>query len=748
MTLQQAEPKTGGLNSRWYSDFYFFEPLYYTNTCRDVAYSVSAFNIMKIRNCFVLILVALAAIITSCTEGSETAVSVSLRNKFPEINISGPEGNIISLVAENDSTGSIGYVSEGRVKWIKGLPKKSKPAEKTIALTWDKKGETGVILTIEKVDNDFRFNLSQSGINVAAISEWRVNIGASQDEYFTGIFERVVDGPQANSWAAGIEAALNLRGQKADVKLKPTVSAYAPFYISSANYGFFNEGTWPGVIDFCNENPEIVKISFEGPELAFKIYAADNPMDIVRRHTLEAGPPSVPPDWAFGPWRWRDEHSNNPVYYDGTSKMAPFNTDIVEDVLMMKAYGIPCTAYWIDRPWATGPNGFDDYQFDTKRFPDPEGMIKWLNGNDVQLMIWIAPFVMGRMAEYAEMNNYHLVSKMHGNNPGQVLIDFTNPDAVKWWGENGPGKLARMGIRGFKLDRADGEKLTDSIHLKTFAGTTYRENYNDFPRQYVKAAYDAVKPVLGNDFILYPRSQYTGSARYGAMWAGDTDGKPEGLRSAIIGMQRCAVMGYPVWASDIGGYWGTFSRETAMRWLAFGCFSPIMEVGPTNNRGFWNNPGEPQYDNELIAVWRLYTNIRMKLKDYVTAQAVQAHDEGTPIARPLFLDYPEQTEAWHDWQTYMFGPDILVSAVWRSDTTGHRLYLPSGETWIDAWDPGKEYEGGNYISVEVPLYKIPVFIKKGSEISLGNLEDLYAKSLKIASEKPDLTLLEKGEGWR
>jgi len=138
----------------------------------------------------------------------------------------------------------------------------------------------------------------------------------------------------------------------------------------------------------------------------------------------------------------------------------------------------------------------------------------------------------------------------------------------------------------------------------------------------------------------------------------------------------------------------------------------------------------------------------MKLKDYVTAQALKAHDEGTPIARPLFLDYPEQAEAWNDWQTYMFGPDILVSAVWSSNTTEHRLYLPSGQTWIDAWDPGKEYEGGNYISVEVPLYKIPVFIKKGSEISLGNLEDLYAESLKIASEKPDLTLLEKGEGWR
>ena len=226
-----------------------------------------------------------------------------------------------------------------------------------------------MILTIEKTDNDFRINLSPTGVNNKAVSEWRVNVRASLDEYFTGIFERVVDGPQANSWADSIEAALNLRGQKVEVKLKPTVSAYAPFYISSANYGFFTQGTWPGVIDFCKENPQIVKISFEGPDLTFKIYSANNPMEIVRRHTLDAGPPVIPPDWAFGPWRWRDEHSNSKVYYDGTLKKAPFNTDIVEDVLMMKAYGIPCTAYWIDRPWATGPNGFDDYQFDIKRFP-------------------------------------------------------------------------------------------------------------------------------------------------------------------------------------------------------------------------------------------------------------------------------------------------------------------------------------------------------------------------------------------
>ena len=134
--------------------------------------------------------------------------------------------------------------------------------------------------------------------------------------------------------------------------------------------------------------------------------------------------------------------------------------------------------------------------------------------------------------------------------------------------------------------------------------------------------------------------------------------------------------------------------------------------------------------------------------NYVEDQAKKAHDDGTPIVRPLFLDYPEQAEAWKDWQTYMFGPDILVSAVWKSSTTEQQLYLPKGEIWVDAWDPGKEYEGGSYVTVAVPLHKIPAFIRKGSVINLGDLNELYAESLEIAAEKPDLKQMETEEGWR
>jgi alpha-D-xyloside xylohydrolase len=683
----------------------------------------------------------------SFSKSSDVDISINNDNGFPIISIANPSSKNVNIQPVSSSIGSIGFERDGKITWLTGQPVETKGDVWETMYTWEIDTATRIELQMIEQKNNINFQLSLQTGDEKTPAKWYINLGTEEMEYFSGIFERVVDGRQNRSWEKGINTALNLRGENIEMKLKPTVSAYAPFYLSSNNYGFFVKGTWPGVFDFGKEHSNIVQIAFEGPKFAFTIYLGSSPMQIVQRHALETGPSFIPPVWAFGPWRWRDEHFNNKKYFDSTLVKAPFNSGIVEDVLLMEAYDIPCTAYWIDRPWGPGFRGFDDYKFDPARFPQSEEMIKWLNAKDIELMIWIAPFVMGDMANYAEEKGYYLESKSW-RNARQILMDFTNPEAVKWWGENGPGKLARMGIKGFKLDRADGEKLMDSDSLKTHAGTTYRENYNDYPHQYVKAAYNAVKSILGDDFILFPRAQYTGSARYGGLWAGDTNGRPEGLRSVIIGMQRCAIMGYPVWGSDTGGYWGDFSHETCMRWLGFSCFSPLMEVGPTNNRGFWNNPEEPYYDVELIATWRLYAKIRMKLIPYLHSLAKEASITGTPVARPLFLIYPDQPEAWKDWQTYLLGPDILVSAIWQSGKEEHKLYLPAEEEWVDAWENNKIYQGGQYIEVEAPKYKIPVFIRKGAAIDLGNLKELYQESQKIASRKPDLVELEKAEGWR
>ena len=88
-----------------------------------------------------------------------------------------------------------------------------------------------------------------------------------------------------------------------------------------------------------------------------------------------------------------------------------------------------------------------------------------------------------------------------------------------------------------------------------------------------------------------------------------------------------------------------------------------------------------------------------------------------------------------------------MSIIWEEGKTTRDVWLPAGETWSDAWDNGKEYEGGQYISVESPAYHTPVFIKKGSKVDLGNLDSIWEKSLEMASRPFNLSALESRENW-
>lgn len=641
--------------------------------------------------------------------------------------------------------GSIFFeTTDGRTV-LTGKPASAERIPLSFAGTWDTPAGISIAVTLA---HDARgTNLRLSTKSNVEIRKWGIAIQAAPDEYFTGAMERVVDGSQGKSWEPGIAEGMNLRGQLVEMVVKPTTALYSPFYVSSAGYGLFVRGTWPGGLDFCRYDPNAVLVEFEGPQMEVQfyhnsVYSASKGVDlaaIVRAHAMEAGPPVMPPKWAFSPWRWRDDHSNRETYFDGTPVTAPYNSMVVEDILMMRALDIPCGVYWIDRPWATGPNGYDDFEWDTNRLPNPQRMIRWLGAQDIRMLLWIAPWVQGEIYKLALEKGYNLAGQT-GANDSRALIDFTNPTAVDWW-QQGVKKVLDDGVAGFKLDRSE-EIVPNKRDITAFNGETTRELHNDYPHLYVKATYDITKRVRRDDFVLMPRAAYTGSSRYAAFWGGDIGSSEWGLRASIVAVQRAAVMGYPFWGSDTCGYTGTSDHEVCARWVAFSCFCPIMEVGPTRNRAFWDMPSEPSYDPELLAIWRTYAKLHTALMDYSYKYAREAHTTGAPIVRPLFMAYPDQKPAYDNWETYLYGDDILVSPVWQKGATTKRVYLPAGETWIDAWD-GTAYRGGVTFAVDVPLHKIPVFIRRGASVQLGDINALYQDSLKRAGAKPSMAELQK-----
>ncbi|HWC58815.1 MAG TPA: TIM-barrel domain-containing protein, partial [Verrucomicrobiae bacterium] len=474
-----------------------------------------------------------------------------------------------------------------------------------------------------------------------------------------------------------------------------------------------------------------------------KIYTGRNPAELVAAHALDAGPPFLPPKWMYLPWRWRDEHHERTNYYDGTPVTGPFNSEFMEDVLLMRAYGIPCGVYWIDRPWGPGALGCDDFEIDAKRLPHFAESVKWLLGQDMRMVMWIGPFFQGEMMTNALAKGYVLPGQEpHGRGNNYPMVDFTNPDGKKYW-QDGVAKFLKMGVAGFKLDRAE-EEIPESGPFKVFDGRSIRENRNAYPPMYVQATYEVAKQYRTNDFFAMPRAAYTGSSAYGVFWGGDIGGTEYGLRAEIIGVQRAAVMGYPNWGSDTGGYSGqSMDTEVVGRWLGFSCFTPIMEVGPTKNVGFWNYHNPPRYDADLIAIWRLYARLHARLADYSFAQAQVAHETGMPIVRPLFLTEPSAPGAWSNWWTYTYGPDLLVSPIWKRNQRSQSVYLPSGNKWRDAWTE-KTYEGGQTIGVSAELYQMPLFVRVGSKVDLGDLQKEWKAAVAAAKTRPDLKALDAG----
>jgi len=600
----------------------------------------------------------------------------------------------------------------------------------------------GHTIRISVIPQSGRFNIAFTASPNNDIVRWGFAIESETDEYFTGLMERVVDGAQALSWAPGITAAMNLRGHKVDMLVKPTTSIYSPFYLSSKGYAVFVKGTWPGTFDFGAAQPDRTRIEFEGQSLDFVVYTADTPAALIKAHAMDAGPPVLPPKWMYGPWRWRDEHTQRATYYDGTPVTAPFNSEVMEDVLMMKAFGIPNAVYWIDRPWGVGSVGYDDFEIDPQRLPHFSEMVRWLDSNNARTMLWIAPFVNGKMAAEAQARKLTMPGqKPTADGSNYPLVDMTNPAAKTFW-QDGVAKLLRMGVAGFKLDRSE-ENIPDPGLEKMFDERSVRANRNAYPAMFVQAAYEVAAKFRGDDFVVMPRAAYTGSSRYGVFWGGDIGGTQEGLRASIISVQRAAVMGYPNWGSDTCGYnQQLMETEVCGRWLAFSAFTPIMEVGPTRNVAFWNAPRPPQYDDTLIALWRLYARLHQRLSDYSYQLAKEAHRSGMPIVRPMFIVNPSRQEAWTNWWTYMYGPDVVVSPIWEKGVRKQQVYLPEKSRWRDAWNPDKTYKGGQIVTVDAATHQIPLFVRVGSPLFLGDLNHEWRESQEIARKKPDLKALE------
>ena len=474
-----------------------------------------------------------------------------------------------------------------------------------------------------------------------------------------------------------------------------------PLVHTSDGFSFFANTSYRMRMDVGDAVQDYLSVEALGDVFDFYIWSG-TPREAMTAYGTLTGLPIFPPEWVFEPWagggggRWRN---------------GPLQDIALEQMAAMKKFhelDIPHSGFYAE---GAGATFFGEYKKE-----ELYKVVSFGERHGFKVFSWQFPNMTQELAQelLPECPKEELPITRNKNDEEEklpVYIDFSHPRAKELLAAQWKDRLD-AGIRGSMVDF--GDVVPDEAVF--YDGRRGDEMHNAYAYQYAKNYRELFEQKYGDDHVLYTRGAAPGSQHFACQFGGDQLTSFQGLKYAIAGGLSAAASGLPFWGVDAGGYDGFPDQETYLRWTEYAAFCPLMRFHGTEPREPW------EYDAFTVKVYRYYTWLRENLRPYIVSVAAEAHKLGIPMMRPLAMMYPEDQEATKVWDEYLFGEDLLVAPV--SDETEEReIYFPEGR-WISLWNLNDEISGPVQRSVEVPIDKIPVYVREGSFLPLRLNENL------------------------
>lgn len=493
-----------------------------------------------------------------------------------------------------------------------------------------------------------------------------------------------------------------------------------------------------------------MKLSSEAAkQLDYYFVYGENMDKVIEGYRLLTGKATILPKWAYGFWQSRERYKTQTEIENTVSEFRKRKIGLDNIVLDW--------SYWKEDQWGS-------QEFDISRFPDPDGMIKKLHDEyNTHFMISVWPKF------YEGIENYKLFDKNNwlykqnikdktrdwiGKGYVSTFYDAFNPDARKAFWNLLNQKLFSIGVDAWWLDATEPDIWSNTTIEKrkalmnpTALGPS-TEFFNGYSLVNAKGIYEGQRNAKPDQrvFIL-TRSAYAGLQRYGAaIWSGDIAARFDELEREIPAGINFSLSGLPYWTTDIGGFFVEDKydkpsprgaaleewRELNTRWYQFGAFCPLFRShGQFPYREIFNIAPE----NHLAYKSMLYYNrLRYRLMPYIYSLAGNTFHNDYTIMRGLIMDFAADPDVKNIGDQYMFGPSLLINPVYKYQARERKVYLPAGQGWYD-FNTGKYTEGGQSVNAAAPYERMPIFIKEGSIIPVG-------QDMQYTSEKsPDMITL-------
>jgi len=397
------------------------------------------------------------------------------------------------------------------------------------------------------------------------------------------------------------------------------------------------------------------------------------------------------------------------------------------------------------------------FDMDPVKWPDPAAMNRQLHDMGVQTMISVWPrFEPGsRFYDFVRQKGWliHLadgtpIDGLPYDRAGSDL-DTTNPEAARWYWETIRDNILSKGFDSLWSDETEPDLPPNGSYLHVGPGTRY---FNVYPLFHTAALYDGFRRDTKNRALILSRDAYLGAQRNGAMfWSSDIYPTWDTLKRQVPTGLDFTASGMAYWSNDVGGWQylpaehhplhpplldasdardnvGGYEdyAELYTRWFEYGSFMPIFR---THGSRLYNEVWT--YGKAAEPILEKYLKLRYQLMPYIYSLGFQTHETGAPYMRALFMDFPDDPNVAAMGDEYMFGPAFLVAPVTEQGATTRSVYLPAGVDWYNYWT-NQRLHGGQTIQVSAPIDTLPLFVRAGSILPLGEPVENTGETQKMA----------------
>jgi alpha-glucosidase len=368
------------------------------------------------------------------------------------------------------------------------------------------------------------------------------------------------------------------------------------------------------------------------------------------------------------------------------------------------------------------------------KFPNPLSINAKFHVAGMKLVANLKPCLLDDHPSYAQLTKERAFIE-HANTGRPVVepywdgqgshLDFTKPQAVRWWqtqlqqqildkgievgwNDNNEYAIAAEDAYSFGWGQAIPMHRSRPLHALLMTRATHE----------AQLAWNQAQGQTDNQFTV-TRAGPPGIQRYAQTWSGDNTTSWATLKWNIRTGLQMSLSGMFNVGHDVGGFFGPVpDPELFLRWVQACSLNPRMVM---NSWKAGNVSNLPWMHPEVAESVKAAIELRYRLMPYLWACFEAASRDAVPIIRPTFYNFPDDSICLNDCDDFMLGQNLLVAPVVEQGARTREVYLPAlpnAAPWFDFFSK-EPHASGRVHLIEVKLDQLPLFVPSGSAIPVA-----------------------------